>query len=124
MKLYHSTYVANLASIKKLGLGGKQVKNWEISRDGVVCFSSDPEVAYSFCESAEDVSDTKYDSGIVVLSVDSRYLNKSLVSLDKNNKDNTTIEYRGIIDPRLLKLVNSEGREVDFYTSKRYMRYE
>lgn len=67
--MFHSTFRANLHSIKALGLGAKQPKNWSFSNTGDICFSSDPDVAYSFCESADAVSDTKYNSGIVVLAV-------------------------------------------------------
>ena len=66
--MYHATFRANLASIKQFGLGAKQPKNWEFSQDGVLCFSSNPDIAYSFCECADDVSESKYNSGIVVLA--------------------------------------------------------
>lgn len=66
--IYHATFRSNLPSIKRLGLGAKQPKNWDFSLSGDLCFSSNPDVAYSFCECAEDVSESKYNSGIVVLA--------------------------------------------------------
>lgn len=129
MYLYHATFVSNLASIKKYGLGAKQPKNWDISVDGVVCFAKDPDEAFSFCESADEVSDTKYNSGIVVLRVDSRLLMKSKaraaeVKTDRNNKSNTTLEYSGIINPYIIDLVTEDGEVYKLMELKRYPRYE
>ena len=130
MKLYHSTYVANLASIKKYGLGAKQPKNWDISIPGVVCFTKDPEVAFSFCESAEEVCDTKYYSGIVVLEIDSKYLikkntNTAILRIDRNIHDDLeSFEYEGIINTNLLKLITRSGKRYNLMDLKRYPRYE
>lgn len=68
MFMYHATFRANLASIKKYGLGARQPKNWDFSITGDLCFSTNPDVAYSFCECADNVAESKYNSGIVVLA--------------------------------------------------------
>lgn len=71
---YHATFNSYLSSIKKYGLGAKQNKNWDISEPGKIYWAWDPDIAISFCESAEDVSDEVYDSGIVVLSISAKEL--------------------------------------------------
>lgn len=128
MYLYHATFRANLPSIKKLGLGAKQIKNWDFSIDNIVCFTNDAECAYSFCESADDVSDSKYESGIVVLAVNINDLNKKLLSYDPNmeggnNKD--TFAYRGVINSSKLGVITYEkgfvGKLLDL---KRVPAYE
>lgn len=101
MILYHATYRANLRSIRATGLGAKQPKNWDFSEDGVVCLCDDAEAAFSFCECADEVSDYKMESGIIVFALDSRILNRSLVEIDSNlqtsDGDCKSYTYRGII---------------------------
>jgi hypothetical protein len=95
--LYHATFVSRLGSIKKLGLGGKQLKAWSFSIDGVVCFSDDPWVAMSYAEIADEISDEEYNTGIVVLAVNKGDLDTSLLSVDENNSDGDTLQYAGIV---------------------------
>lgn len=112
MLLYHGTFRKRLNSIRKTGLGAKQIKNWDISEDKVVYFATDPDVAESFCECAEDVSESVYDSGIVVLAVDSRALNRDKLRIDPNIKDEViSYTYSGVVDPRLIYVV-SKGKVV------------
>ena len=115
MWLYHSTFRVNLKSIKELGLGAKQPKNWEFSTNGETCLCSDPDVAYSFCEAAEDVSDSKYNSGIVVLAVDSKMLDRRLVVKDQNMHEEKPecafIAYKGIIPSNQLYVVTTKGNQ-------------
>lgn len=66
---YHATFNAYLPSIKQYGLGARQNKNWEFSEEGKTYWSNSPEVAESYCETSEEVSDEVYDSGIVILSI-------------------------------------------------------
>jgi hypothetical protein len=99
MKLYHATYKARMPSIKEFGLGAKQFKNWiGISADGVVYFSLDPYVAESYCEVAEDVEDEVYDSGIVILCVDSLELDECSLWEESEYE----VVYTGVISPELL----------------------
>lgn len=96
--LYHATFQARLPSIKQFGLGAKQFKNWSISKDGKVCFAMDPYVAEPYCEAAEDVDEDVYNSGIVILEVDSSKLDQRLFCRDENQKEeNGTVAYNGII---------------------------
>lgn len=107
--LYHATFRSRLPSIKKLGLGAKQIKNWEFSEDNVVCLTTDPECAFSFCESAEDVADSVYESGIIVLAVHYSLLDTRLLNRDTNvNEESPSayyFTYRGIIKPHNLYVV-------------------
>lgn len=108
MKLYHATYKARIESIKQFGLGAKQFKNWNISEDGKVYFAIDPYVAESYCEVAEDVEEDVYNSGIVILEVDSSNLDQRLFCRDGNQRDEncSTIAYRGIIPYKWLRVWN------------------
>lgn len=112
MWLYHATFRSNLKSIKENGLGAKQPKNWDFSTDGVVCLCSDPDVAFSFCECADHVSESKYNSGIVVLLVDGRQLDRANFGTDCNIKENTPgimhFIYKGVIPSNLLYVTSKK----------------
>lgn len=103
--LYHATYVAYLPSIMKLGLGAVQKKNWCFSKHGTVYLCTDPFMAISFCEAAEEVKNEVYDSGIVLLSIDESRLTLPLIS-DENIKDGsyTCFEYHGVIPAEFLRI--------------------
>ena len=109
--LYHSTFRSNLPDIKKYGLGAKQRKNWDISQDGVVCFSENSEVAFSYCETAEDVPDWKYNSGIGVLAVSVGHIDKTKIKLDGNISQEPGLPrnfvYSGIVKPENLYVMTS-----------------
>lgn len=100
MKLYHATFKPYLKSIQRLGLGAKQPKkNYEDSLDGVVCFASDKDEAYSYAEVALDDEDNHPNElGIVILEVDATDLNPEWLHTDSNVQDTTScFEYHGII---------------------------
>ena len=82
--VFHGTFRANLKDIKKYGLGARQRKNYSFSLDNVVYLTSDADMAYDFCECAEEVSDSKYESGIVVLVLDTTTLDYSKLYNDEN----------------------------------------
>lgn len=117
--LYHATFKAYIPEIKKYGLGAKQHKNWEISTDGVVCLTNDPEVANDFCECAEDVPEDIFESGIVVFMIDERCLDKNKLFVDPNvnidedddNYDDTVeyLIYKGVIPSNQLVVINNKG---------------
>lgn len=112
MFLYHATFRTNLSSIKKLGLGAKQPKNWDFSVDNMVCFTNDAECAFAFCECADEVAESKYDSGIVVLAINIGALDKKLLSYDPNMEggNNTdTFAYKGVINSTKLLVVTSKN---------------
>lgn len=112
MYLYHATFRANLASIRKYGLGAKQPKNWDISKDGVVYFANNPDSAFSFCECAEDVSDSKYYSGIIVFGVNIGPEYKGRLLKDANSREIGSGNFciKGIIPPNKLEvIVNRQG---------------
>lgn len=99
--LYHATFGAHLESIKTLGLGAKQIKNWEFSLSGVVYLSDDAEYAFSFAECSEDTSKEVYNSGIYVLGIPKNALTENNLSFDENNhsEDDLTYTYNKIISP-------------------------
>lgn len=81
MMLYHATFMAHVPSIISFGLGAIQLKNWEFSEENMTYFASEIDIAFSFCEAAEDTPDNIYDSGIVLFSIESKYL----THLEKDN---------------------------------------
>lgn len=107
--LYHSTFRTRLPSIKQLGLGAKQIKNWCFSQDNVVCVTDNAECAFSFCESADEVADSVYNSGIIVLAMPFDALDRRLILPDANISDRQPgvyyLTYRGIIKPSSLYVV-------------------
>ena len=83
---YHCTFNAYLPSILREGLGDSPHRNWDFST-GDVCLHIYPSTAESFCESAEEVSDEVFDSGIVILEIDMTGL-EDLLDYDPNLTDN------------------------------------
>lgn len=129
MILYHSTYRTNLASIKKFGLGAKQIKNFDFSETGVICLTNDADVAYSFCESNDEIPEYKYNSGIIVLGVDTDTLDARYSGIDYNmrvSKDNDIeyYTYKKVINPRLLMVFTSKGFVGNLLELKRVPSYE
>lgn len=109
MRLYHATFNVHLPSIKTFGLGGKQIKNWTISEDRKVYFATDPYIAESYCEVAEDVLDSIYDSRIVILYVDSSKLDRRCFCRDNNQLgESHTIAYKGVIPYEWLSIWNEK----------------
>jgi hypothetical protein len=103
--LYHATYGARMKSIKKFGLVPGKKKNWDDSKQDVIYLATDPDVAYSYAESSDMVSDTMLDD-IKVLQIKKSDLDKDKLSIDKNviDNDGSTLEYSGNIAPDLLKI--------------------
>ena len=83
--LYHATYSHRWKMIKQAG-GlktnlNRKLRNWSDSRD-VICLSEDPDVAESYAETALDELDKDWD--IIVLKIDTKYLDKNYLSYDAN----------------------------------------
>lgn len=83
--LYHATYPHRWKMIKQAG-GlkthlNRRLRNWSDSRD-VICLSEDPDVAESYAETALDELDKDWD--IVILKIDTKYLDKNYLSYDAN----------------------------------------
>lgn len=91
--LYHATFGTHLESIKTLGLGAKQIKNWEFSLSGVVYLSDDAEYSFSFAECSDETLEEIYDSGIYVLGIPKNALNENLLGIDENNQDEDSPTY-------------------------------
>lgn len=113
MIVFHGTFRANLKDIKKYGLGARQRKNYSFSLDNVVYLTSNADMAYDFCECAEEVSDSKYESGIVVLVLDTTTLDYSKLYNDENMRtqgNSGCFIYKGIIPPE--NIMVAVGRPV------------
>ena len=105
--LYHATYEALIPSIKRTGLDSREGElSWEFWIQGNVYLANDPDVAESYAEAAEEVSDEVYDSGIVVLKVASKDLDIDKLFDDSNVQDDfsDTFEYRGVIPWGMLSI--------------------
>ena len=97
--LYHATYKPLLKKIQADGLDTtKSKKAWEDSKPGLVYLAKDIDVAGSYAESSEMVSDNWIDN-IVILHIDANKLDQSKLSVDQNVQDNQgdTLEYAGVI---------------------------
>lgn len=101
--LYHATFKPLLKKIKREGVGGKSLKKiWSDSKSGVVYLAKEPEVAFSYAETAftenEELPES-WENEIIVLAIDANKLDKNKLFIDSNVIDNEgdTLEYSGII---------------------------
>lgn len=125
--VYHATFRSNLQGIRKKGLEPGHTKNWADSKPNVICLSSNPDIAYSYCESAEEVSEVKYGSGIVMLAIPIVSLNTAFIRLDSNIRMNNSecYEYGGRIPSELIYVCSSSrGIIGPLATTKRVPSYE
>lgn len=116
--LYHATPSDRVASIMQHGLGGVQMKNFEVSRSNVVYLSDDPDAAESYAANAILMAsdnpsrfpmgrmDGVHSSGITTFQIDSSKLDRSLFRADRNHEKavygGRSFEYHGIIPPDAL----------------------
>lgn len=115
MYLYHATYAKRLQNIRKQGLKVNQKSNWDgLSKRNVLYFAKDPDVAISYAEAAESVADSVYDSGIVVLVINTALLNIKAFISDTNVSDgnNDTVCYCGNIPVELLGILNLKNKTI------------
>lgn len=111
MILYHATFKRRLPQIIKYGLDSKHAKNWKDCEKGYVYFAQNYDIAYDFCEAAEDVQDDDYDSGIVVLAVDAKTLKKENFKPDGNiitPGHEGCLAYKGTVQAQKLRIVETE----------------
>ena len=110
--LYHATYKPLLDSIKENGLGATEQTYWEDSKPGTVYLSIDEDVAVSYAEANENVSEDWLDE-IVVLRIKWNSLDPDYLSIDENvqdNNDGVTLEYHKIIPwSNIDKIIQSEA---------------
>ena len=97
--LYHATYLAYYQSIREKGLIPGCRKSWTISKNNVVYLAPTLELACSFAETAEDVSEETYASGIICLGIPYTSLNETLLQNDENFRDDGCFCYNGRIPP-------------------------
>jgi len=102
--LYHATFKVHLESIQQRGLDPNFegiTKCWEDCENGIY-LHVDPYVAMSYPETVDNpgVTDELYDSGIIVLEIDTTSLDQSLFVQDPNIQPPDDIDsflYKGII---------------------------
>ena len=99
--LYHATYSPHLSSINKYGLVGSLSSNYSDSKD-VIYLANDPYTAESYAETSDTVPEDWLDE-IVILEIDTRGLDEDKIFIDRNNLENDTFEYHGIVDPSYIK---------------------
>jgi hypothetical protein len=111
--LFHGTFKPLLKKIKRDGLGGLSSKPmWEDSQRGVVYLAIDPDVAYSYVETAfEDNEDLPESWGdkMIVLVIDTTTLDHDKFYIDRNVLDNdgSTLEYHGVIPfENIIEVIN------------------
>ena len=107
--LYHATFMECLESIRENGLGGVKEKNWKISKEGVVCFSSSAARAEHYALLAKDQNPKRWRSIITVLAVRADLLREE--DMEKDGCDPLTVEYRGVVPPSRLYVFHfTDGR--------------
>lgn len=123
--LYHATYFRYLDSIKKHGLGGSIInKSWNDAIDGVVCFAHDEDEAESYAECADIIEDDESIlDEIIVLQIDSDYLDKNLLFTDSNLLTENgmlygtdipaPLEYHGVVSFEAIKQIIYKGTKIN-----------
>lgn len=95
--LYHATYKKLLKKIKVSGLDSSKTKrSWSSSVPGYIYLATDPDQAGSYAEIADEVPESYLDN-IIILTIDTSFLDPNKLYIDRNNQNNDTFEYRGII---------------------------
>ena len=104
--LYHATYKAYKSNIKSGGLKiNPKHRNWTDSKKGTIYLAINPDIALSYAETSETVSDKVYNSGIVVYKVNKKHLDLNKLKKDKNViGDGGTLEYYLDIPSKHLKI--------------------
>lgn len=83
-KMYHATFEAFMPSIQEKGLTINNPDNWDGDIvPGAVYLATNPDIAESYAEEA-NVDDDVYDSGIVILEIDTSKLDISKFGPDEN----------------------------------------
>lgn len=104
-EFYHATYKPLLKKIMTQGLLRNTVRNYSDSRDDVVYLAYDPNVAESYAETSDEVDEAWLDK-IIILRVDSRFLDRTKIAPDDNVLDSEdTVQYYGDISPEALSVV-------------------
>lgn len=133
--LYHATYPHRWKKIQQTGglktILSRQARNWSDSRD-VICLSEDPDVAESYAETALDELDKDWD--IIILKINTKYLDKSYLSYDANilydeedaeeGFEQTEYEYSKDIPLAAISLYKKLEESIDQENSETYYRFE
>lgn len=116
MFLYHATTEDRLKSVKKYGLLKNKESNWEgMQMNGYIYLAFDPSVAEDYVRETDNYDDQE----IVVLKVDSKYLDTERICYDYNNHCETieyinSIAYDGNIPAKYLQIANTYDQGYNF----------
>jgi len=113
MLLFHATFRSRVGNIRRQGLRVPNTRS-TLSYEGqtfvpAIYFAKDIEVAISFAEAADNVTDRVYDSGIVVLAVEHNKLNQSRFGKDPNNISADTLCYYENIPREAIYIINMKN---------------
>ena len=110
--MYHATFRCYKDSILKYGLNpsiAKNHKNWQFSKNNLVCLAFDGDIAEDFCESNNTVPDEIYNSGIVLFEVDvsglELFYDPNITLEDNEALLDISLVYEGVISPDRLEIV-------------------
>ena len=130
IKLYHATYNNNLKSIKEEGLLKNKKDNWSGLSSGQtgIYLSDDYDVAESYAESSDTVDEETYESGIIVLEVNSKDIQQNL-KLDDNISSNISYLTNASINPEKIylegkQLKNNQPVNISDYKFKNYLNVD
>ena len=111
--MYHATFGCYKDSILEHGLNpsiAKNHKNWQFSRDNLVCLAFDGEIAEDFCESNHTIPDEIYNTGIVLFAVNvsglELFYDPNITLEDNEALLDLALVYEGIISPDRLEIVD------------------
>ena len=110
--MYHATFGCYNDSILEHGLNpsiAKNHKNWQFSKNNLVCLAFDGDIAEDFCESNNTVPDEIYNSGIVLFEVDvsglELFYDPNITLEDDETILDISLVYEGVISPDRLEIV-------------------
>lgn len=110
--MYHATFGCYKDSILEHGLNpsiAKNHKNWQFSKNNLVCLAFDGDIAEDFCESNNTVPDEIYNSGIVLFEVDvsglELFYDPNITLEDDETILDISLVYEGVISPDRLEIV-------------------
>lgn len=112
MIIYHATFRSYLSNIRKEGLKPKGSKsNFDETSDKCLYFGDDIDFCGSMLECAEDIADSIFDNGIVILAIDSNKLDRRLIlpgdpNLRDDDAQKHVIRYFGYINKNDIYIVN------------------
>lgn len=119
--LYHATFRSKLSSIRKNGLmvpGEKAKLSYEgqVYQRGIY-LGKDIDFCGSMLECADNVSESVYESGIVILAIPVVYLNKGMFERDENllgEANEMSMVYKRNIPVEYIRIVKNPNGKCEY----------